>query len=693
MSGFVHLHVHSHYSLLDGAATVKALVGAAAKNKMNALALTDHGNMFGAIDFYQTCMSAGIKPIVGYEAYVAPGSRLEKSARENESTSYHLTLLVRNMDGYRNLVKLASEAYLTGFYYKPRVDDELLRAHSDGLIALSGCMKSQLSAAIMRGDLDAAEAVARKYAGIFGEENFYLELQDHGIPEQRRIYDGTVEIARRTGLGLVATNDLHYIERADCEAQDALICINTGKLLSDEKRMKMTTDQLYFKSMAEMAKIAGEHKEALSNTVEIANRCNLEMDFGTLHFPVFDPPEGKSVEQYFEELSWRGLKERVPDYDDVYRERLQFEIDSLKTIGLAAYMLIVWDFIRYARDNDIPVGPGRGSACGSLAAFALRIVDTDPIKYNILFERFADVNRREMPDIDTDFCIHGRERVIEYVREKYGYDNVAQIITFGTMAARGAVRDVGRVLDIPLPDVAAVAKKIPFGSSLAEALEAEPELKEKVRKDAQIKKLFEISKKLEGLNRHSSIHAAGVVMADKPLTEYIPLYKSGNDITSQYPMKPLEDVGLVKMDFLGLRTLTQLEKAVELVRRNHGVDIDMASIPLDDLKTFELLQRGETKGVFQVESSGFREMLMRLKPDCIGDIIACVALYRPGPLGSGVVDDFIDRKHGRKKVALPAPVDGGAAEGILRRDDLPGADYANRQPDGGLPDGRGADAD
>jgi len=657
VSGFVHLHVHSHYSLLDGAATVNALVGAAVRNKMSALALTDHGNMFGAIEFYRACIAAGIKPLIGYEAYVAPGSRLEKTALENESASYHLTLLVRDMEGYRNLVKLASEAYLTGFYYKPRIDDELLRAHSGGLIALSGCAKSRLSGCIMRDDFDGAERVAREYSEIFGDGNFFIELQDHGIAELKKINEGTVEVARRTGLPTVVTNDVHYIAREDAEAQDVLICINTGKLLDDEKRLRMDTDQLYFKSEEEMAAVAAGDEQALTNTAEIASRCNLELDFETKHFPRFVPPEGKTIEEYFEERVWKGYHERFSDPAPECEERLKYELDTLNKIGLASYLLIVWDFIRYARENRVPVGPGRGSACGSLVAYCLRITDVDPIRYNIIFERFADINRREMPDIDTDFCVYGRESVINYVSQKYGRESVAQIITFGTMAARGAIRDVGRVLNIPLGEVDSIAKKIPpVSSSLTDAIEADPDLKQMGGKDARINRLFKIAKKLEGLNRHASIHAAGVVMADGPLTEYLPLYKSGDDITSQYAMKPLEQVGLVKMDFLGLRTLTVLDKAVKLVKQTQGIDIDLAKIPLDDAKTFELLRRGGTKGVFQVESPGFRDMMMRLKPDCIEDIIVMVALYRPGPLGGGMVDEYIHRKHGKRKVKYLHPL-------------------------------------
>ncbi len=657
-SRFVHLHTHSHYSLLDGASTIDNLVEAAVRAKMPALALTDHGNMFGAMEFYKKCLAGGIKPIVGCEAYVAPGSRLDKSARENEATSHHLTLLIRNTEGYYNLLKLSSEAYLTGFYYKPRIDRELLKQHHAGLIALSGCMSGQVARLIIAGDMAGAEQAALEYRDIMGEGDFYLEVQDHGITNQKKMCAGMVELSKKTGLPIVCTNDVHYLKREDSEAHDAMLCINTGKLVEDQKRLRMQTDQMYFKSVKEMQELFQGIDGAIENTLAIANRCNLELTFDEMHFPRFDPPEGKTQEQYFEELCREGLRQRFPEPPQEYLDRLEYEIDTIKKMGLASYFLIVWDFVRFARENGIPVGPGRGSVCGSLVAYCLRITGVDPIKYDILFARFIDVDRREMPDIDIDFCMNGREKVIEYVRNKYGSDCVSQIITFGTMAARGAVRDVGRVLNVPLAEVNTIAKKIPpTGSSLKDAIASDPDLRTRYEKEPRIKKLFDISLRLEGLARHASVHAAGVIIADRPLTEYIPLYKSPDgEVTSQWDMKMIEAAGLLKMDFLGLRTLTVMHATAELLKQNKGVEMNFSSLPLNDEKTFALLSRGETKGVFQVESSGFRDLLVKLKPDCIKDIIVMIALYRPGPLGGGMVDEFIQRRHGRRKVEYLHPL-------------------------------------
>jgi DNA polymerase-3 subunit alpha len=657
-SRFVHLHTHSHYSLLDGAATIDDLIDAALREKMPALALTDHGNMFGSMEFYKTALARGIKPIIGTEAYVAPGSRTDRNARESEATAHHLTLLVRDATGYRNLLKLASEAYLTGFYYRPRIDLELLNAHHEGLIALSGCMSGQTARLILNDDMEGAERVAKQYEDILGKGNFYLEAQDHGMSEQKRMCAGMLALSKKTGIPLVATNDVHYLRRDDYEAHDVMLCINTGKLFEDPKRMRMGTDQMYFKSAAEMERAFDGMDQALENTAEIAERCDLKLDLNTLHFPKFTPPEGKTKEQYFEELCRKGLRERFREATQPYADRLNFEMDTIKRMNLVDYFLIVWDFVRFARERGIPVGPGRGSVCGSLVAYCLRITDVDPIRYNIIFARFIDIDRKEMPDIDIDFCMNRREEVIDYVRKKHGTDCVTQIITFGTMAARGAVRDVGRVLNVPLAEVNAIAKHIPAtGVTLKEAIDADPELRQRYEKDPVIRKLFDISMRLEGLARHASVHAAGVLIADRPLYEYIPLYKSTDDeVTSQWDMKMVEAAGMLKMDFLGLRTLTVMHTAAEIIKRNRGAEIDFPSLPLDDKKAFALLSHGETKGVFQVESSGFRDLLIRLKPDCIGDIIVMIALYRPGPLGGGMVDEFIARRHGKRKVEYLHPL-------------------------------------
>jgi len=657
-SRFVHLHTHSHYSLLDGAATIDGLIDAALREKMPALALTDHGNMFGSMEFYKVALAKGIKPIIGYESYVAPGGRTDRTTRESEATAHHLTLLVADGTGYKNLLKLASEAYLTGFYYRPRIDLELLKAHHQGLIALSGCMSGQVARMILSDDMEGAERIAMQYQDLFGKGNFYLEAQDHGLSEQKRMCAGMLALSRKTGIPLVATNDVHYLRRDDCEAHDVMLCINTGKLFDDPKRMRMRTDQMYFKSAAEMARLFDGMEQALENTAEIAERCNLKLDLGTLHFPKFTPPDGKTKEQYFEELCRQGLRERFKEVTQTYTDRLNYEIDTIERMKMVDYFLIVWDFVRFARESGIPVGPGRGSACGSLVAYCLRITDVDPIRYNIIFARFIDIDRKEMPDIDIDFCMNRREEVIDYVHKKYGADCVTQIITFGTMAARGAVRDVGRVLNVPLAEVNAIAKHIPaMGVTLKEAIDADPELRQRYEKEPQARKLFNISMRLEGLARHASVHAAGVLIADRPLHEYIPLYKSNDgEVTSQWDMKMVEAAGMLKMDFLGLRTLTVMHTAAELIKRNRGAEIDFSTLPLDDKKTFALLSHGETKGVFQVESSGFRDLLIRLKPDCIGDIIVMIALYRPGPLGGGMVDEFIARRHGKRKVEYLHPL-------------------------------------
>jgi len=653
MPEFVHLHVHSHYSLLDGACTIKSLVSRAKEFGMPVLALTDHGNMFGAMEFYSECMPVGIKPIVGYEAYVAIGNRFDKQSQSgNKDASYHLTLLARNIDGYKNLLKLASAAYLEGFYYKPRIDKELLRKYADGLIALSGCLSSEIAHLLSADNFDEALKTAQFYADVFGKENFVIEVQDNGLAEQRKINPMLLKLAEKTDLMAVATSDVHYLQRDDWEAHDALLCINTGKLLKDENRMRMASKEFYFKSPDEIASLFPDNPELLQNTLAIAQRCNLELSFDEKHIPKFVAPDGKSNREYLQELCIEGMKKKFPVTDETITDRLNYELGVIDRMGFNGYYLIVADFVRYARENNIPVGPGRGSGAGSLVAYLCGITNIDPVKYELLFERFLDEDRKEMPDFDIDFCMEGRGKIIDYVRTKYGKDNVAQIITFGTMAARAAIRDVGRVLDIPLAKVDALAKKIPptLKIKLNDALQQEEELSALYRTDPEVKRLFDIAMKLEGLCRHASVHAAGVVISDAPLTEYVPLYKSGEDITTQYAMEMLDKIGLVKMDFLGLKTLTVIDKTLQMIEyvKNERVDID--NIPLDDKATYETLSRGESIGVFQLESKGFRDLLIKMKPDSFNDIVALMALYRPGPISSGMVDDYIAGKHGQKKV-------------------------------------------
>jgi len=649
---FVHLHVHSHYSLLDGACLIDRLISTAKSFGMKALALTDHGNLFGAIEFYRKAIAAGVKPIIGYEAYLAPGGRRVKDSGGRPEASFHLTLLARNIQGYKNLLKIASIAYLEGFYYRPRIDREILEQYHEGLVCLSGCLSSEISTYLKANDRKRALESATFYRNIFGKDHFFLELQDTGIPEQRMIREGLLEIADALGLKVVATNDVHYIKREDAQAHDVLLCINTGKALSDENRLRMPTDEFYFKSAEEMAEIFKEVPDALANTKLVADICNLELSFEEKHLPLFRAPDGRSNKEYLAELCEEGLRRRYGEKPSPeLRRRLENELEIIHRSGYDSYFLIVWDFVRFAQEKGIPVGPGRGSAAGSIVAYCLGITNIDPIRYGLLFERFLDESRKEMPDIDIDFCQDRRAEVIQYVRQKYGEESVAQIITFGTMAARGIIRDVGRVLEFPYAEVDRIAKLVPatIGITLRDALQQEPELARLYESDSRLRQLFDIARKLEGLARHASIHAAGVVISDRPLVEYVPLYKTGTEITTQYPMDALEQIGLLKMDFLGLKTLTVLDKAVKLIERTHGKRIDLDKIPLDDAKTYQIFSSGQTKGVFQFESSGFRELLQQMKPDRFEDIIAAVALYRPGPLRGGVVRDYIERKHGSAK--------------------------------------------
>ncbi len=676
-SDFVHLHLHTEYSLLDGANNIDALLKKAAEFRMPAVAVTDHGNIFGAVDFYQKAMKAGVKPIIGCEIYVAPGSRFDKSgsAGKYEEASYHLLLLVRNRQGYKNLLKLVTAGYLEGFYYRPRIDKELLSPHSEGLIGMSACLAGEIPSLLLQGNYEAAKKTAVDYQTIFGIGNFFLEIQDNGIPEQDQANRELIRLSKETGIPLVATNDCHYLNKSDHRAHDALLCIQTGKTVREENRLKFSSDAFYVKSPDEMKKAFSHVPEAISNTIAIAERCNLEIELGKYHLPHFPVPDGYTLETYMAELARKGLEDRFQEIEavrgqggidrDRYKARLEYEISMIGKMGFAGYLLIVWDFIRHAKEKGIPVGPGRGSAAGSLVAYSLRITDLDPLPYNLLFERFLNPDRISMPDIDVDFCMDRRDEVLKYVTEKYGPDHVTQIITYGTMLAKGVIRDVGRVLDIPYGEVDKVAKLVPntLNITLESAMEQEPKLKELAKKDPRMTELMEIAKNLEGQVRHASKHAAGVVISKEPLTEYLPLFKTPKDeITTQYDMNAVEKIGLVKFDFLGLRTLTVIHKAVDLINRRLGnaplaqtETFAITRIPLDDIKTYELLSRGETAGIFQLESSGMRDIIIKMKPQTFEDLIALVALYRPGPLGSGMVDDFIKRKKGVTKITYELP--------------------------------------
>ena len=655
---FVHLHVHSQYSLLDGACRIPDLVEAARRHRMPALALTDHGNLFGAIEFYDACMKGGVKPIIGVETYVAPGSRHEKESKGIQEASFHLILLAKDEVGYRNLLKLISIAHMEGFYYRPRIDKEALAQYSKGLIGLSSCLQGEVSYWLARDDERKAVQAAQEFAQLFPKGDFYLEIQDHGIPEQRKIIPGMLELAKRLSLPMVATNDLHYMEKSQARAHEVLLCIQTQTNLDDPKRFKFDTDEFYFKSPEEMSQLFGEFKEALLATREIAEKANLELDFNQLHLPQFTPPEGKSQENYLRELVEEGVRRRYPNPDGKIRERVNHEMGIISKTGFTSYFLITWDVVREAKSRGIPVGPGRGSAAGSVVSYCLGITDLDPLEHDLIFERFLNPDRVSMPDIDIDFCYERRGEVIDYVTQKYGKGNVAQVITFGTMQAKAVVRDVARALGFSYPEADRIAKLIPFelNMTLKKALEFVPELKEISRSDPRVGQLIETSMVLEGLTRHASTHAAGVVIADGDLTNYVPLFKTSDDQTSTgYAMESLEKIGLLKMDFLGLRTLTVIDETGKLIRENLGLSFDIEKIPMDDLKTYAQLAKGESTAVFQLESSGMRDLLRRLKPERFQDLIALVALFRPGPIGSGIVDDFIRRRHGQIQVRYDHP--------------------------------------
>jgi DNA polymerase-3 subunit alpha len=663
---FVHLHVHTQYSLLDGAIRIDDLLQRAAEFDMQAATVTDHGTMFGAVEFFEKAKAAGIKPIIGCEIYVAPRSRFDKTPLDNKELS-HLILLVKNAEGYRNLCKLATTAQLEGFYYKPRIDKEILIECSRGLIGLSACLHGEIPRRIQQGRIDQAEQAANEYRQIFGENNFFLEVQNNGIEEQERVNQALLDISQRLSIPLVASNDCHYLDRGHVRAHDLLLCIQTGKTIHDDQRLTFRTDQLYFKSKAEMYAAFKDYPGAISNTVDIAGRCNIDFDFKTYHFPRFVDESELSSDELFEHrvrqgfaLRMQRLKGKNPQIDEsLYHDRLEYEISVIRDMGFSGYFLIVADFIRYAKENNVPVGPGRGSAAGSLVAYSLGITNLDPIAHGLIFERFLNPARKSMPDIDVDFCIEGRENVYKYVVEKYGGgDYVAQIITFGKLKTRAVIRDVGRALDIPLAEVDAIAKMVPdiLNISLDEALEREPRLVEMARQKPEIAELIEICRVLEGLPRHASTHAAGVVIADQPLVNYMPLYKGKKgEVVTQYDMKVVEKIGLVKFDFLGLRNLTVIANTISLIASQGHTAPDLENIELTDDKTYRLLSAGDTTGVFQLESSGMKDLLVRLKPETFDDVIALVALYRPGPMESGMIADFVARKHGREKVEYLLP--------------------------------------
>jgi len=652
---FVHLHNHSDYSLLDGATRIDSMATRAASLGMPAIALTDHGNLCGAIEFYENMRDVGVKPIIGIEAYVASGKRgdREKGA-DPTSRFYHLILLARDLEGYRNLMRLSSRAYLEGFYYKPRIDLDLLAENGRGLIGLSACLKGEVAHHILRGERDAAAAAALRYRDLLGEGNFFLELQDHGIPAQREVDRELVEISRQTGIALVCTNDCHYLECNDAEAHDLLLCLQTGKVVSTPGRMRYGSNQLYLKSAQEMYTLFGEQPQALKNTLDIAERCDLELEFGKLHLPHFPLPEGyATADAYLKDLADQGLRRRYSTVTAEIQARLDYELDVICRMGYAGYFLIVRDFVHRAQEMGIPVGPGRGSAAGSLVSYALGITNIDPLRFGLLFERFLNPDRISMPDIDIDFCFERRGEIIDYVVQKYGEDCVTQIITFGTMAARAVLRDVGRTLELPYSEVDRIAKLVPgeLGITLEQAIERVPELRDLPLKGEVYDKLLRAARTLEGLCRHASTHAAGVLITPTPLVDNVPLFKSAKgEVTTQYDMRAVEKIGLLKMDFLGLRTLTVIQKAFNMLKDLHAVELSLDTVPLDDSGTYDLLKRGETVGVFQLESGGMRDLLKRLAPEVFEDIIAVNALFRPGPLGSGMVDDYIARKHGKKRI-------------------------------------------
>jgi len=632
---FTHLHVHTEYSLLDGSNKIKEYVDRVRELGMDSAAITDHGVMYGVIDFYRAARAAGINPILGCEVYVAPGSRFDREAGSGDDRYYHLVLLAENNQGYSNLMKIVSKGFVEGFYYKPRVDLSLLEKYHEGIIALSACLAGEVARFLTRGMYEDAKKAALRYQDIFGKGNFFLELQDHGIPEQQNVNQQLLKMHRETGIELVATNDVHYTLAEDAQPHDVLLCLQTGKKLADEDRMRYEGGQYYVKSPEEMERLFPYAPEALENTHKIAQRCHVEIEFGVTKLPKFDVPEGYTSWEYLNELCFRGLEERYQPVTEELKERLNYELSTIRNMGYVDYFLIVWDFIKYARDHDIMVGPGRGSAAGSLVAYTLGITQLDPIRYDLLFERFLNPERVSMPDIDVDFCFERRQEVIDYVRRKYGDDCVVQIVTFGTLAARGVIRDVGRVMDLPYAQVDTIAKMIPqeLNITIDKALQMNPELKKAYEEQKEIHDLIDTAKRLEGLPRHTSMHAAGVVISQKDVSEYVPLSRaSDGSIVTQFTMTTLEELGLLKMDFLGLRTLTVIQNAVHLIEQDAGVKLDMQHIDYNDKKVLDSLGTGRSDGVFQLESAGMKNFMKELKPQSLEDVIAGISLYRPGPM-------------------------------------------------------------
>ena len=653
---FTHLHVHTEYSLLDGSNKINEYVARVKELGMDSAAITDHGVMFGCIDFYKAAKAAGIKPILGCEVYVAPGSRFDKEMGKEENRYYHLVLLAENQEGYQNLIKIVSLGFVDGFYYKPRVDKEILEKYHEGIIALSACLAGEVARTVTRGFYEEAKAAALSYEKIFGKGNFFLELQDHGIPEQKHVNQQLLRMSRETGIQLVVTNDVHYTYDTDAEAHDILLCVQTGKRLQDEDRMRYEGGQYYVKSPEEMQELFPYIPEALENTHKIAERCKVEIEFGVTKLPKFDVPKGYTAWKYLNRLCFEGLQERYPECTEDLKERLNYELGVIKNMGYVDYFLIVWDFIRYARDHDIMVGPGRGSAAGSLVAYTLGITKLDPIRYNLLFERFLNPERVSMPDIDVDFCFERRQEVIDYVVEKYGKDRVVQIVTFGTMAARGVIRDVGRVMDLPYAQCDSIAKMIPqeLNITIDKALKINPELSKLYNTDETVKKLINMSRRLEGLPRHTSMHAAGVVISQKPVMEYVPLSRaSDGSLVTQFTMTTLEELGLLKMDFLGLRTLTVIQNAARLVERDKRIVLDMDHIDYEDQKVYAMLGAGKTEGVFQLESGGMTNFMKELKPGSLEDIIAGLSLYRPGPMD--FIPQYIRGKNNPENITYDCP--------------------------------------
>ncbi|MBQ3471288.1 MAG: DNA polymerase III subunit alpha, partial [Clostridia bacterium] len=629
---FCHLHTHTEYSLLDGEASIPKLISRVKELGMTSCAITDHGSMYGVVDFYREAKAQGIHPVIGCEVYVAPRSYKDK-VHDIDNKNSHLILLAENQTGYKNLIKLVSTAYIEGFYYKPRIDFELLKANHEGLIALSACVAGEVPKALLRGSYDEAKEIALRYRDTMGEGNYFLEIQDHGLNEEKRIIPEMIRLSKETGIKLVATNDIHYLTKKDAKYQDILMCIQMEKKVQDEDRMKFETEEFYIKSPEEMAELFDYAPEAISNTVEIAKRCNVDFDFNTRHLPAYDVPDGKDAFDYLRELCQQGLEKRYNPVTEELQERLDYELGVIKNMGFVDYFLIVWDFIHFAKNNGVPVGPGRGSAAGSIVAYSLGITSIDPIRYTLVFERFLNPERVSMPDIDIDFAPDGRAKVIDYVAKKYGDGHVAQIVTFGTMKAKLAIRDVGRALDIPYAEVDKVAKLVPFDPKMTinKALDISDELHALYENDPKIKELLDSSMALEGLPRHASTHAAGVVITSEPIVNYVPLQlNADNFLQTQFPKDTVESLGLLKMDFLGLRNLTVIGNAVRIIKKTRGVEIDIDNIDYDKKKVYDLISSGNTDGVFQLESAGMQSFMQELKPDNLEDVITGIALYRPG---------------------------------------------------------------